>query len=526
MALPLLSGAGALIGFYWAILPALHAFFTADDFLLIAVGVPRDLHSALEYWTTDWGGGVNSAGYYRPLVNFSLGVNAWITGLSPTALRLTSLGLHTIVSFLVGTTLRRRLDASAPLAMLGATAFLLFPLHDQAILWIAARGDLLCAAMYLGAFMSLTSTNLRTQLVGTICFVLALSSKEMAITLPLTVGWWWLAVRSGTSQRAIARAFLLMTVVVVSYLAVRFAVLGGLGGDPVFRTFNLESLNSYGQLVLLASLPFDLDRLRDFARGRLWAIVPLYFLGLVAVVWIARTSWSNRKVVFALGWVLLTLLPVFSRANSWYGYLPSVGACWAIALLVRTETWPRAITASVLVLTMAIGLRGGADSMAAAGRLSELLVRAPETQGSDLLIVNSPIVIDDRFVVVTDQSHFDAAKAILNYRFRGIPLNYAYIASADASALSVDKQGDALLAKAVVGRRTFLTLDGIGLRSTTEVVGPAASGALARYEVKSTSRAHIAELEITDISPGLRDVPIWAFDGARLIPISQAQRPR
>jgi hypothetical protein len=175
---------------------------------------------------------------------------------------------------------------------------------------------------------------------------------------------------------------------------------------------------------------------------------------------------------------------------------------------------------------MAIGLRGGADRMAAAGRLSELLVRAPETQGSDLLIVNSPIVIDDRFVVVTDQSHFDAAKAILNYRFRGIPLNYAYIASADASALSVDKQGDALLAKAVVGRRTFLTLDGIGLRSTTEVVGPAASGALARYEVKSTSRAHIAELEITDISPGLRDVPIWAFDGARLIPISQAQRPR
>ena len=495
--------AGAAVGaFIWATWPAIGAFFTADDFVQLAVGVPASAGDALRYFTTDWGGSDTGGTYYRPLVNLSLWLNRAITGLSPAALRITNLALHIAVACAVMLAARRRLALDAPAAFLAGCLFLLWPLHDQAILWISARTDLLCALFYLLAFVGLTADRWQRQLGGCVAFAAALASKEMAVTLLLVLPFWWWLVRRPATLAVGARPVLLALAVLAAYMPLRVHVLGRLGGDPAFLAFDMRIVDGAKQLLLWALLPLDLERVRSFARAQPLLIVPLYALALAVLVIAIRRLAHNRLAWFGLGWIVITMLPVIARANSWYAYIPSVGGSIVLAMLCSSGRRGRTVAAFATILIAALGLRSGAQQMAAAARLSELAVTAASRAGTELLIVNSPIVLNDRFLVVTDQSHFDAAARALALPRVTTALNYAYVESEDDARLSAAFEGDAIIARADVGRRTYLTLDGT-------------DPARATYEVIERQRAQIAAIRI--VPKATRRDSVVTFSGGRLV---------
>lgn len=509
----------SIAAFGWAVAPGVSSFYVADDYLLLTRSVPDGFGRALTYFVTDWGGSSSGGAYYRPLVNFSLWLNATTTGLAPVALRTTSLGLHVVVAALVGIVSVRRLQGSAFAGALASAVFLLFPLHDQAVLWIAARADVLCAVLYLGAFLGLTSSRSSSQFCGAIAYAFALASKEMAITVPVAVAVWWILMRGGGAETGFRRALGLSALVSIVYVVVRMTVLGGIGGDPAFRALGTSTLNTSATLIGWSVLPFDLDRLRDLARVHRTLIVPLYALALIAVFGLYRCLRRSRAARFALIWVAVALLPVAARANSWYAYIPSIGGAWLITAWLDSAGRARAAASAALVLMMAAGLRAGAEQIADAGRLSQLLVRAPHDARADLLIVNSPIVVRDRYVVVTDQSHFDAAASVLRLAHRAIPLNYAYLEHARDGGITAVRDANGIEARADVTRRRFLTLDGIGLDTRATVRGLSRRGRLATYEITHMERGHIAAVRISALSPLVESLPIVQFQEGRLVPI-------
>lgn len=504
--------------FGWASLVVVDSFYTADDFVQLVASVPASLSDAAGFFLTDWGGATEGGTYYRPLVNVSLWMNSVITGLSPAALRVTSLLIHLAASALVTVVGRSRLGFPTPSAVLAGTFFLLLPLHDQAIYWIAARTDLLCALFYLLAFLGLTSRSLLIQLCGCIAFALALASKEMALTVPGTVGLWWIVQARDDRQRlcVAVRVGSLMSVVLVAYIAVRLSVLEGIGGDPRLLSIGPELGDHVLRMVSWSVVPFDLERLRDFARVQRMLIGPLYLFAAIILYLAIRYLRRDRRAWFALGWIALSMVPVVGAPNAWYSYIPSVGGCFLLASFCLAFPKRELAIGVIIMVVAASSLRASARLMADAGKLSQMLVYAGTNAGHDIFVVNSPIVLRGRYVVVTDQSHFDAAVRFLRLPNRTIPLNYAYIESRTDDRLSAYWDANRIIAKADVARRTFLTLDGTGVKNTSATVGASRPGVFADYLVREVARGNIASIEITPTFPSLSRSAVTVFQAGHL----------
>ena len=500
--------------FAWAVAPAWDSFVTADDFLLVSVSVPYTGTDALRYLWTDWGGSESGGTYYRPLVNLSLWANRVVTGLSPAALRATGLLLHVAVSVIVAVIALRRLAFSATAASLSGALFLLLPLHDQAILWIAARTDVLCAMFYGLGFLGLTGRSLRSQLAGSVGLAAALGAKEMAITLPIVTTLWWLILSPHERRAPLLRPVLLSGVVIVAYALVRLEALGGIGGDPGLFVFGRGVFTGLAKMFAWSLLPFDLEAVRDVARIHTVLVVPLYAVALVVTMAVVIRLRRDRIAWFALLWVALTASLVIARPNTWYAYIPSIGGTFFIVALLRTSRYQLGLSI-VVVLMAAMSLRGGALQMAEAGRLSQTLVHSANQTGRDLYVANSPSVLSGRYLIVTDQSHFDSAARNLGLRFRTIALNYAYIERPNVALLDARLEGEVIVVTADVGRKTYLTLDGTGVPRTTEIVGGPLEGAHAQYQVMETSNGHIAQIRIRPFSAEVL-TGVSAFKAGRL----------
>jgi len=112
-------------------------------------------------------------------------------------------------------------------------AFLVYPLTVGAFLWTSSSFDLLCALFALKAFTAAASGSQAKQLVRAgIFLILAVHCKEMGYGAALALPFIALAAMKTRSEPAhkSRRWFALSFGVIAACLAVRFAVLGGVGG--------------------------------------------------------------------------------------------------------------------------------------------------------------------------------------------------------------------------------------------------------------------------------------------------------
>jgi protein O-mannosyl-transferase len=143
-------------------------------------------------------------GHYAPLTWLSFGVTYAIAGMAPAAYHVGSLAIHAfnavLVYWLAEWLLRLAWSTATPLAIRGgalvaALAFAVHPLRVESVGWITDRGDVLCATFYLLATLAYVrfavtepgGARHRWRLASLGAFAAALLSKEIAMTLPLSL---------------------------------------------------------------------------------------------------------------------------------------------------------------------------------------------------------------------------------------------------------------------------------------------------------------------------------------------------
>jgi protein O-mannosyl-transferase len=356
----------------------------------------RSLTPAFFRWAfTD----ISTAGFWHPLVWISYAFDYAVWGLNPTGYHLTAILLHAVNTFLVVILVLRLIAAaqSAPghplpggegmpappdrrPALIAASVtgilFGLHPLHVESVAWISERKDLLCALFSLLSMMAYTRYAVTRAGAGThegawsffknthyllslACFVLALSSKSMAVTLPAVLLLMdWYPFRRDLSRKGIIS--LLVEKIPFAAMSVLAAVISiaaqkAYGEIPLQETvrFPARVLAAFKALALYLRnmlLPLDLSPLYLYPKEPSFASFE-YLAAIMLVAGITAVCFLVvRKRPFLLaawGYYVVTLLPVLGIIQvgrhfmaDRYTYLPGLGP-FLLAGLGVARAWEK-----------------------------------------------------------------------------------------------------------------------------------------------------------------------------------------
>jgi tetratricopeptide (TPR) repeat protein len=155
----------------------------------------------------------------RPLLKLTYALN-WTSGMGAFGFHLFNVALHASNVLLVYFLSRRLFsrgggtsgeDAAPPAPLLAALLFAVHPVQTEAVTYISGRSMSLMAFFYLGSLLSYvrgveTNGRVRLYLASPALFLLALMSKEAAVTLPAALLLWEIASPGGRpAWREIAR---------------------------------------------------------------------------------------------------------------------------------------------------------------------------------------------------------------------------------------------------------------------------------------------------------------------------------
>ncbi len=338
------------------------------------------------FTTTVWsyfGDFRGTSNYYRPIMTLGYLLCHRFFGPRPYGFHLANLIFHAgvvCILFLV----TRRMFQTVSLSFVAAAVFALHPIHTEAVDWIAAVTELELTFFYLLTFWFFLglprpgergSGLAQTGMVGS--FVLALLSKEQAITLPVLATIYEHLYRSDRAETTWGQKrsrYVVLWLLALAYILVRARLLGGLA--PALQRPNLgpaevllAALALIGQYAWKLLWPADLCAYYVFPED-IFPLLPWTVLGLVALIVCAllfAVLWTHGRLAsFGFVWLLATLAPVLNARwmagnvfTERYLYLPSVGFCWLVAWAVtrlwettstRRAIWRVALVAASLVI--------------------------------------------------------------------------------------------------------------------------------------------------------------------------------
>lgn len=380
--------AACILGYY----PILSAGFLCDDFcILYAVqnGTIADIGS----------GGV----YFRPIGLISFALDWHLFDDRAFWFHLVNLALHFATS--VGVAVLARLLIERPSAALVAgLVFALHPAHPEAVTWIAGRFDVLCGALLVWSLVchikrqeSDAGQAGRLHVVSLVLFGLACLSKEQAFVFPLVILLYEL-FRFGEPPAASmplwarARRAIPFFVVAAILFGVRYARIGGIGGDYSGESseYSLAVLLYHITVQPLLTLFVPANRSILEAAGVPSALAVGAVL-LSPVLFVLRARW--RVLAFCVAAIILDMLPSghFGLAggalqNSRFLYTPSIFFAILIAELLTVEVQGRlkSVAAVLIVVycsTLLLVLHQNNNPWQEAG----VLVRTA-TESSDALV--------------------------------------------------------------------------------------------------------------------------------------------
>ncbi len=163
-------------------------FINFDDSMYVTEN--RHIQSGITLDGFRWAFSTKDTGLWNPLVWLSLMVDYQLHGLNAGGYHLTNLILHLMSALLLFWLFNRMTGAIWKSAFVAAL-FALHPLHVESVAWIAERKDVLSAFFWmLTLCLYVTYTEkpvIRRYLLVLFCFVCALMSKPMVITLPIVM---------------------------------------------------------------------------------------------------------------------------------------------------------------------------------------------------------------------------------------------------------------------------------------------------------------------------------------------------
>jgi len=408
----------------------INGYFLADDYELLHVARGLDvteLFTAEFYRNFPWA-------FIRPAGILLWKANYLAYGLEPSGYYLTNLFLLIGCTLLVAVFVRS-FSGSGPAALIAGLTFAVHPSHPDAASYLAGRYDLLCTFFYLASinfyFSFINSGDYRraNYTLAVLSFLLALLSKEMALTLPLALVLCELFYGAGTrgGRRIILRG-IPFAVILAVYFAVRYHVFHGIGGYATASSGSLPTVAqtisrlSYNLWTYFRTMLYGINY-RYPADFSLYAytISALALLGLAAVF---RSSAIKRKSAFFFGLLILfSLVPVVNISpvrpdlmGARYVYLPSVFFAGIMGIGFSswegTKVYVKAVLiacASVTIICYYVVLQynnntwvaASAISKAIPGMFKDMYPEMPEDSDVTFynipqIIVGAPIFLDNR----------------------------------------------------------------------------------------------------------------------------------
>jgi hypothetical protein len=350
-------------------LPSFGGAFQFDDYKVI-VNYPT-VHS--------WQGLFERAGDgVRPLLKASYTLN-WTLDNGALGFHLVNVALHalnTVLVFFIGKRLTASWIAGSGAALAAAALFALHPAQTEAVTYISGRSSSLMASFYLGALLVYLRGG--PWVLSTFLFVLALATRETAVTLPVVLLLCELTARERPEWKTVLRRqaahwIVLAAAALVVLLNTRYFDLLSYGFSRRSLTDNL--LTQVGGISYLLSRlvglqGYNIDPGLPTLSAWTPALVFQAFL-LIALIALGVASLRTRPwLAFGILWFFLQLAPTNSIvprldvANDRQLYL----ACWGLFLglsvqVARLEP-PR---------KLALGLAGALLALFAAANLARQL---------------------------------------------------------------------------------------------------------------------------------------------------------
>ena len=319
------------------------------------------------------GAGTN---FYRPLQLACYWILYRLCGPNPAAFHLLNLSLYAATAWLVFR-LGCELLADEFVALIGALAWALHPVHVESVAWISALPEVGFGFFTLIAFLLFLraerdpAKRLKCHAPAVLAFFAALFFKEMALCFPALLLAWWFFLGEPERWSERARRWSLYVAAAVVYAVVRHAALGYLSETGHLNNFSLRVLSAaaglLGQHTKILLWPAHLNVFRMFNLGASlrspWPWITL--LVICGTLWLRK---REPRLAFLIVWWPLALLPVldirqlsFPQLADRFQYFPSIGPCLAFSLLLlewlprrlpraRSPVWAVPAIGTVLVL--------------------------------------------------------------------------------------------------------------------------------------------------------------------------------
>jgi hypothetical protein len=315
----------------------------------------------------------NSADY-RPLFELSVAGLWSLFGLNPIAHHTVNLLLHALNAVLV-TALGQRLARDPSVALLAGLSFAVLGCHTEAVLWMAARHEMMVTVLALLSMLSYIEFRSSGRRIwwgsAFVLYSVSFGFKETVLALPLLLALYdFLFVfpaQEGRWRRALTARkqipWVSFFVVGGGYLVFRLIVSGGY--DVRLTLIGPPKNMVYYVLMEVVALPDSTGRLTRFSLVTLPVMVSLaiaYALG----GWFARDEiLRNRAVWFGGLWMVFSLAPVILIVTERTTYFSSVG--WALvtgtilalaweAATRKNRAWQRRLVVLVIVLVLGANL--------------------------------------------------------------------------------------------------------------------------------------------------------------------------
>lgn len=322
--------------------------------------------------------------YYRPLMTLGFLLCNKVFQEFPAGFHVVNVLLNCVVLGLVFLICSKLFNDST-VALLASAIFALHPIHTEVVNWIASVTELELAIFYLASFilfLRLAAVDSRKKLaVASLmwaCFVLALLSKEQAMTLALLATLYEHFYRFDRQSTRLAIKLYRyggFWIIAAAYLIFRGTVLGGLApvrqhADVNWPQAFLSAFALVAQYVGKLFWPHPLLAFYVFRKstglGDPRVLAGLATTALAAALFVFL--WKRaRNYSFALLWMAVTLLPVLNARwmatnvfTERYLYLPSVGFCALLAgaslFLYRQFAWTSALRWTLASAAVVLGV--------------------------------------------------------------------------------------------------------------------------------------------------------------------------
>ena len=308
------------------------AFLSDDIGHLSAWGLPPLSETWQWFYRQDFG-------YYRPLTALLWKLEYMLWGNDPVGYQVVNIVLHTGCALLVHQLGNIIFPAIRCVGLLAAVVFLFLPGLVFGVLMVSALTGLRCSFFYLAAALAYLYGRQRagwSRASGPIFFLLALFTKELALSLPLLIGLWEAISQRAEGRWHLARWFktcLPYGLVLVGYLFLRWTLFSQMPHSPLHANpAPLSVLINAATYAAKGIAPWGLENLKPFLRAHPF-VLALGSGGLLALALGATWRWRrglDRGHLLALGWFGITVLPIVSLYSPWNTYLPAVGTALLI----------------------------------------------------------------------------------------------------------------------------------------------------------------------------------------------------